>query len=824
MKIGIEMRYLTLGRSGGISLLLKEVLQTLFRSHPEHEFIVFCTVFNRSLLGQVPGHVEVMTFPAFSYLAQVDQVARTKNIDVFFRAYPSEEKLEFPLSRQIFLIPDIQHEHFPEFFAANVLRSRRLAFTQALHGAGAIGTISHYARQTLQSQGCTRCKDIFLMSPALQAEAHKASAEDVSAPELELIPAGDFFLYPANLWPHKNHRRILQAFELFLKNSQRHAHLVFTGHPEGWEQLHADYSFLPICHLGFVRDALLRLLLRRARALVFFSLYEGFGMPLLEAFGAGTPVLCSNTTSLPEVGADAVLTCDPTDLSAMSQLMARIVTDEELRSTLVARGKQRLQAYTWERAAENLMSALERVATKPEEIRDVFGSQTSPGSQTQVLGPTEGWGPGTRTPLVSIVTPSYNQGRFLKRTIESVLNQTYPHIEYLVMDGGSRDESVDVLRSYGKRFRWVSEPDNGQSHAINKGLAQARGEILAYLNSDDILMPDAVAKAVAYFHQHPSCDLVYGEANYIDENDRIIGKYNTADYSFGRLVQDCCICQPSAYWRSCIATAVGRFDEQLQYAMDYDYWLRIDRAGGQIDHLHEVLAASRLYPATKTLSARRQIYQEIFQVCLTSAGYVDRSYSYGYWNHLCWEKRDGLARSLRWLPGFEATMVHLHHWWWNRHRLPAREIPRAISRRCLLGIAHHLQRARGISHLVYSLINPMKRIISQRMKGRHVRGFWSDNWLEPTCEVVLHLRTPGQVLHLGGTVPIDMTLTVQARKRVLGVYPLRANAYETVTFPVPPESDGPLVLKFSKYVVDPACRQISFLLQDTNLFAENDVA
>ncbi|MFO0964057.1 MAG: glycosyltransferase family 2 protein [Gemmataceae bacterium] len=131
-------------------------------------------------------------------------------------------------------------------------------------------------------------------------------------------------------------------------------------------------------------------------------------------------------------------------------------------------------------------------------------------------------------PLVSIVTPSFNQGRFIRRTIDSVLSQDYPRIEYVVIDGGSTDETIDVLRSYGSRLEWVSEKDRGQSHAINKGLSRTKGAIVAYLNSDDTLAPGAVATAARHFQEHPDWDLIYGEGEYIDEEDKALGLYPDA--------------------------------------------------------------------------------------------------------------------------------------------------------------------------------------------------------------------------------------------------------------------------------------------------------
>jgi glycosyltransferase involved in cell wall biosynthesis len=249
-------------------------------------------------------------------------------------------------------------------------------------------------------------------------------------------------------------------------------------------------------------------------------------------------------------------------------------------------------------------------------------------------------------PLVSIVTPSFNQGQFIGRTIESVLGQSYPHIEYCVIDGGSTDTTLDVLRSYGSKLMWCSEPDRGQTHAINKGFAQSQGSIRAYLNSDDTLIPNAVETIVDLFRRDPTVSLYYGDAHYIDADDRITGLYVTAEYSFDRLMHDCCICQPAAFWTAEIAKKVGPFDESLHFVMDYDYWIRIDRAFGRIRHAPVILANSRLYSTTKTLAHRREIYNEIFAICTRHVGYVSRSYVEGYYHHRLDEGPELLFRSL----------------------------------------------------------------------------------------------------------------------------------------------------------------------------------
>ena len=272
-------------------------------------------------------------------------------------------------------------------------------------------------------------------------------------------------------------------------------------------------------------------------------------------------------------------------------------------------------------------------------------------------------------PLVSIITPSLNQAPFLAKTIESVLNQSYPRVQYIVIDGGSTDGSVEILRSYGDRITVVSEPDRGQSHAINKGIRRSSGDVLSYLNSDDVLLPMAVETAVTYLQQHPDVDLVYGRADFIDENDAIVGSFPTADYTFARLMHQCCICQPAAFWRAELTRQVGVFNESLTYALDYEYWLRVDRAARRIVHVPERLAQSRVHPGTKTETARTRFSKEIFEVCRRHGGYVDFNYFRGFWYHLCHERSTGLARRLGVLPGFESRMASIHHRWWNRHLL-----------------------------------------------------------------------------------------------------------------------------------------------------------
>jgi glycosyltransferase involved in cell wall biosynthesis len=206
-------------------------------------------------------------------------------------------------------------------------------------------------------------------------------------------------------------------------------------------------------------------------------------------------------------------------------------------------------------------------------------------------------------PLVSIVTPSYNQGRFIRATIESVLGQDYPNIEYFVMDGGSTDETVDVLKEYDGRLTWVSEKDKGQTDAINKGLRQARGDIVAYLNSDDVYLPGAVRRVVETFQANPDVDFVYGDFHAIDEQGELIDRIKTIPFDRDILIYDAnFICQPASFYRRRLIDEIGLFDDRLHFLMDYEFFLRATKRRVGFKLLPEYLACIRYHGECKTLS------------------------------------------------------------------------------------------------------------------------------------------------------------------------------------------------------------------------------
>ncbi len=203
-------------------------------------------------------------------------------------------------------------------------------------------------------------------------------------------------------------------------------------------------------------------------------------------------------------------------------------------------------------------------------------------------------------PLVSIVTPSLDQGRYLEETIRSVLDQDYPSIEHIVVDGGSTDETLEVLRRY-EHVRWISERDRGQSHALNKGFALARGEVLGWLNADDVYLPGAISAAVQVL-SHSGCALVHGGWSQIDENGAVLREVQPIpfDYRLQLEVRNA-VAQPGSLFTREAFESVGGLDEQLRYAMDYDLWLKIG-ARYDVRHVDRILAAYRLHPSSKTMA------------------------------------------------------------------------------------------------------------------------------------------------------------------------------------------------------------------------------
>jgi glycosyltransferase involved in cell wall biosynthesis len=250
-------------------------------------------------------------------------------------------------------------------------------------------------------------------------------------------------------------------------------------------------------------------------------------------------------------------------------------------------------------------------------------------------------------PRISIITPSFNQARFLEQTISSVICQNYPNLEYIVIDGGSTDGSVDVIKKFQDRIAyWVSEKDRGQAHAINKGLQRATGDIIAYLNSDDYYLEGSLARVAERFSSHSEVDLVYGRCRVVDENGNKIGERFGSISRYEEILDVWDVwwatrnfVQPEVFWTKRIGEKIGPFREDLFWVMDYDYWLRMLRAGCRVSAVDVELAAFRLQPEQKSRH-RERAAEEIVKVVRPfifeegqSLNFLKRLELRGKWNY-----------------------------------------------------------------------------------------------------------------------------------------------------------------------------------------------
>jgi glycosyltransferase involved in cell wall biosynthesis len=223
---------------------------------------------------------------------------------------------------------------------------------------------------------------------------------------------------------------------------------------------------------------------------------------------------------------------------------------------------------------------------------------------------------GKNYPKITIITPSYNQGKFIEATIKSVLAQNYPNLEYFIFDGGSSDNTIDVIKKYDKYITyWESQPDRGQSNAINKGLRAASGDIIGWLNSDDLFYPNTLHRVANYFEDENYRKILYGEGSYLIDKYQLSIKNNTARLSQKHSITLCdFIIQPSTFWGKNVVVEVGELDEELHYGFDWDWFIKADNKNIPFQMVEENFSVYRIHAEHKSSNAGYKRIKELAKI------------------------------------------------------------------------------------------------------------------------------------------------------------------------------------------------------------------
>ena len=598
--------------------------------------IAFREVFRRILDWRLPG-VEVVlltspsnheSFAEWADLAELRRLPGDVSPDALDKELAGADLLYCPLMflqprrpriPSVVFIPDLQHEAYPEHFGTEQLAARTSGLRASACCAEAVITISEFSAERI------RCS--FRLPPKRVISVPLDAADDFRRParpsrlrELRArlsLPA-EWMLMPANNWPHKNHRRIFAALARYRERRGEPPTLLLTGaRIDGGVDLEAAIEAAEVeelvRHLGWVDAEDMPYLYDGARCLLFSTLYEGFGIPLVEAMRRGTPILASRDSSTAEIAGEHATLVDPLSSSAIAEGLHQVLTTEPDRQAARARAGR----FSYDQAARSTWK--------------VFAEAAAGGRRRRTSLSAEAW------PRFSVVTPSLNQARFLRSTIDSVLGQSYPHVSYFVADGGSTDGSREILESYGDRLEWTSRPDGGQAAAISRAWQRSDAEVVAYLNSDDTYLPQAIAKAAERLMRRPEASMVYGKTWIINEEGERLRPYPTRAFSLARLADECFISQPAAFLRREVFRVVEPLDVDLHYCMDYDLWIRVSKLF-ELSYLEEFLACSREHPNTKSLRDRQEVYSEILQVTQKHYGVPSRCWSVGAILNLCHEQ------------------------------------------------------------------------------------------------------------------------------------------------------------------------------------------
>ncbi|MBM3768136.1 MAG: glycosyltransferase [Acidobacteria bacterium] len=419
MRIAINLRQFYKGKIGGMENYVRNIVGGL----RHHDLTIWV---HRDEVAHVREFAPTASIHGITHetgLSEIGAALKPENFDLFFCPLLVLEPLVVDVPSAV-MMPDIQHEFFPECFDASVLKWRKDTYGPTARNTDILFTLSEHAKQTIvDTYGAPAAKVL-----PIHLDADDEFRAPASCSDSPRLPAR-YLYFPANFWPHKNHENIFEALRIAVDGGEE-IDLVLTGAEAGSEKALEQAARLGLAsrvhYLGHVAKHLVPEIYRRAEALLFATKFEGFGIPILEAFYCGTPVITSSAGSCVEVAGEAAVLVDPQSPESIAGGIVKLLRDGELRRALVEKGAERVKLFSWASAIERTEKAFREAVARPKPTR------------VEV----------TEWPIIGIVTPTYNMAHFLEETIQSVLSQGYDKLDYVVMDGGSRDGTVEILRKY----------------------------------------------------------------------------------------------------------------------------------------------------------------------------------------------------------------------------------------------------------------------------------------------------------------------------------------------------------------------------------------
>lgn len=616
-----------------IYLIVKEETLSSFHLHkqiiPEIQGIIFLGVDTESIEERVETFIHCENFDELFNI-----------IDFYF---PSFE----PLVNKCFAswIPDFQHKYLPHLFSKQMINARDKMFSDlAKYSPVVVLSSKEVEKDFKKFYPDSHARTRVLHFHSLPDEQwYEINPQEVQ--EKYNLP-NDFIICCNQFWKHKNHELLFKAIAK-LKHMGQKVNLVCTGAKTDYRFQHY-FSYLEnmikenniqdsVYILGHIPRGDQIQLIRRSRFLIQPSLFEGWSTVVEDARALGKKILLSDLPVNYEQSPMQGVYFKRRDLNDLISKIIYLFNTSQLGPN---RESEKIAKVESMKLIKKYVQNFHVIANETIKIHKSNDLSKNISPITVSEGVVKMPAHTEEYPLVSIITPSFNQSRFILETIQTVLQQDYPSVEHIVIDGGSTDGTLEILKKWSEndaRFRFISESDRGQSHAINKGLKMAKGEIIGWLNSDDTYLPGAVSKVVEAFRNHPNLGVIYGNAYITNELNEVIRPYPTEKVNLESLFHSCSISQPAAFIKKNVFQILNGVDENLQFCMDYDLWIRVAKSGHSLGYIEEFLANSRWHESSKTGSHLVDIgFPEIIKTNLKYFGSVSitwiNHFLEHYWN------------------------------------------------------------------------------------------------------------------------------------------------------------------------------------------------